>query len=130
MVASADPAIVSFDLQPPLRLVGAAARDPAGLEDWFATWDGPIACDFEIAEIMVGGDLAVAHGLTNLQGDKTGYGPIDSWFRSRFVLARRADGWRIVHAHHSYPMRMDGSNLVADDLKSWVIVPTREARAG
>ncbi|MFL9933740.1 hypothetical protein P0D88_32095 [Paraburkholderia sp. RL18-103-BIB-C] len=37
VVATTDPDIVSFDLQPPLRLIGAAARDPADLDGWLAT---------------------------------------------------------------------------------------------
>ncbi|MFL9933741.1 nuclear transport factor 2 family protein [Paraburkholderia sp. RL18-103-BIB-C] len=67
--------------------------------------------------IHMSGDLAVAHGLTNLRGDKKDQGLVDVWFRSSFVLVRRASGWRIVHEHHSFPMKMDGSNLVASDLK-------------
>ena len=117
VVAVTDPDIVSFDLQPPLRLIGAAARDPAELDAWLATWDGPISSRFTDPEIHMSGDLAVAHGLTNLQGDKKDHGPVDVWFRSSVVLARRTSGWRIVHEHHSFPMRMDGSNLVASDLK-------------
>ena len=33
---------VIFDLAPPLRLKGSDALDPKALEDWFATWAGPI----------------------------------------------------------------------------------------
>lgn len=117
VVAVTDPDIVSFDLQPPLRLIGAAARNPADLDAWLATWDGPISSRFTDPEILMNGDLAVAHGLTNLRGEKRGHGSVDVWFRSSVVLARRASGWRIVHEHHSFPMKMDGSNLVASDLK-------------
>ncbi|WP_193727987.1 YybH family protein [Paraburkholderia franconis] len=116
VVATTDPDIVSFDLQPPLRLTGAAARDPADLDAWLATWDGPITSRFTDPVIHMSGDLAVAHGLTNLRGDKKDQGSVDAWFRSSFVLVRRASGWRIVHEHHSFPMKMDGSNLVASDL--------------
>jgi ketosteroid isomerase-like protein len=117
VVAVTAPEIVSFDLQPPLRLIGAAARDPADLDAWLTTWDGPITSRFTDPVIHVSGDLAVAHGLTNLRGDKKDQGPVDVWFRSSVVLVRRASGWRIAHEHHSFPMRMDGSNLVASDLK-------------
>ena len=117
VVATTDADIVSFDLQPPLRLIGAAARDPADLDAWLATWHGPIISRFTDPVIHMSGDLAVAHGLTNLRGDKKNQGSVDVWFRSSFVLIRRASGWRIVHEHHSFPMKMDGSNLVASDLK-------------
>lgn len=117
VVAVTDPDIVSFDLQPPLRLTGAAARDPADLDAWLATWNAPISSRFTDPVILIDGDLAVAHGLTNLRGDKKDHGSVDTWFRSSVVLVRRASGWRIVHEHHSFPMKMDGSNLVASDLK-------------
>jgi ketosteroid isomerase-like protein len=116
-VATMDSEIVSFDLPPPLRLIGEAARNPADLDGWFATWNGPIESRFTDPVVLVSGNLAVAHGLTNLRGDKKGQGPVDAWFRSSFALVRRASGWRIVHEHHSFPMKMDGSNLVASDLK-------------
>ena len=117
VVAMTGSDIVSFELQPPLRLIGEAARNPADLDGWFATWNGPIESKFTDPVIQVSGNLAVAHGLTNLRGDKKGQGTVDAWFRSSFVLVRRALGWRIVHEHHSFPMKMDGSNLVANDLK-------------
>jgi ketosteroid isomerase-like protein len=117
VVAMMDSEIVSFDLPPPLRLIGEAARDPADLDGWFATWNGPIESKFTDPVVHLSGDLAVAHGLTNLKGAKKGQGSVDAWFRSSFVLVRRTLGWRIVHEHHSFPMKMDGSNLVANDLK-------------
>ena len=117
VVAMVDSEIVSFDLPPPLRVIGEAARDPADLDGWFATWNGPIENRFTDSVIQVSGNLGVAYGLTNLRGDKKGQGSVNSWFRSSFVLVRRTPGWRIVHEHHSFPMRMDGSNLVANDLK-------------
>src|SRR5438552_11068984 len=46
VVAMMDSEIVSFDLPPPLRLIGEAARDPADLDGWFATWNGPIESKF------------------------------------------------------------------------------------
>ena len=117
VVATIDSEIVSFDLPPPLRLIGEAARNPADLDGWFATWNGPIESRFTDPMVLVSGNLAVAHGLTNLRGDKKGQGKVDAWFRSSFVLVRRTTGWRIVHEHHSFPMKMDGSNTVASDLK-------------
>ena len=37
--------IVNFDLAPPLAYRGADALNPAGLREWFDTWDGPIGMD-------------------------------------------------------------------------------------
>jgi hypothetical protein len=33
-----------------------------------------------------------------------------------FVLSKSTKEWEIVHEHHSYPTRMDGSGLAAIDL--------------
>lgn len=109
--------IVSYDLQPPLQYEGAAARDTDGLRQWFATWNGPVRVEMPKPAVRVGDDLAVAHGLSRMRGDKKGGGNTDLWFRTTLILARRDGGWKIVHEHNSVPMKMDGSGLAALDLK-------------
>ena len=44
-VAGYAPGVVSFSLAPPLRYAGDEVRDPAWIEGWFQTWDGPIGYD-------------------------------------------------------------------------------------
>jgi ketosteroid isomerase-like protein len=83
VVATTDPDIVSFDLQPPLRLIGAVAR-PADLDAWLASWDGPITSRFTDPVIHMSGDLAVAHGPTNLRGDKKDQGSVNAWVPQQF----------------------------------------------
>jgi ketosteroid isomerase-like protein len=51
---------VQFDLAPPLRVAGA---DPKGLQDWFATWRGPIGYKIRDLHVTVGDDVAFCHGL-------------------------------------------------------------------
>ena len=109
--------VVVYDLPPPLTYEGAEARDAAALEDWFGTWDGPVTTQTPDPRIFIDGDLAVAFGLTRLQGDKKGEGPQDVWLRSTAVLRREETGWRIFHQHQSFPMMMDGSQKAAIDLK-------------
>src|SRR5690242_12961629 len=60
-VAHYAPEVVSFSLAPPLRYAGDEARDPAGLEGWFGTWDGPIGYDIGEPVIEAGDDVAFCH---------------------------------------------------------------------
>ena len=108
--------VVTFDLAPPLQLSGDAARDPSAMEEWLATWDGPVSVAMPDPTVVVEGDIAFAHGLSRMRGVKRGEGPLDLWYRSTLCLKRGADGWSLLHEHHSIPMKMDGSGRAATDL--------------
>lgn len=116
-VAHYAPEVVSFSLAPPLRYAGDEVRDPAGIEGWFETWDGPIGYDIGEPVIEAGDDVAFCHGLTHLTGTKTDGARVDLWFRSTVGLRRMAAGWQITHEHDSTPFYMDGSGRAATDLK-------------
>ena len=108
---------VIFDLAPPLRLKGSDALDPEALEDWFATWAGPIGLEHRDLDVTVAGDLAFAHGLLHLTGSRTSGEQTDVLVRQTFCLRRVNGAWRIVHEHASVPFYMDGSYRAAVDLK-------------
>ena len=116
-VAHLAPDVVSFSLAPPLRDAGDEVRDPAGIESWFQTWDGPIGYDIGEPVVEAGGDVAFCHGLTHMTGTKTDGERVDLWFRFTVGLRRTAAGWQIAHEHDSTPFYMDGSGLAATDLK-------------
>jgi PhnB protein len=116
-VAHLAPEVVSFGLAPPLRDAGDEARDPAGIEGWFGTWDGPIGYDIGDLVIEAGDDVAFCHGLTHMTGTKTDGEQVDLWFRSTVGLRRTAAGWQITHEHDSTPFYMDGSGRAATDLR-------------
>jgi ketosteroid isomerase-like protein len=116
-VAHYAPDVISYTLAPPLRYAGDEVRDPAGVEGWFQTWDGPIGYDIGERVVEVGGDVAFSHGLTHLTGTKTDGAQVDLWFRSTVGLRRTAAGWQITHEHESTPFYMDGSDRAALDLR-------------
>jgi PhnB protein len=116
-VAHYAPEAVSFSLAPPLRYAGDEARDPAGIEEWFRTWAGPIGYDIGELVIEAGDDVAFCHGLSHMTGTKTDGEQVDLWFRSTVGLHRAAAGWQITHDHESTPFYMDGSGRAATDLK-------------
>jgi ketosteroid isomerase-like protein len=114
---SFDPAIVRFDLAPPLQESGSTVLDPAGLQGWLDTWQNDIAFDIAKLSIAVAGDVAFCHCLNHLQGTRTDGEREDLWTRSTLGLRRKEGVWKIVHEHNSVPFYMDGSNRPAFDLQ-------------
>jgi uncharacterized protein YndB with AHSA1/START domain/ketosteroid isomerase-like protein len=105
---------VTYDLDPPLRHTG---KRPEATQQWFDTWDGPIALAMADLTVEIGGDVAFAYGLAHITGTKTNGAAIDLWIRCTAGL-RRVDGtWTIIHLHSSVPFYMDGSFKAAVDLK-------------
>ena len=104
--------LVCYSMAPPLIDAGGSA----GLEAWFATWDGPFAYEAGDVTVVAGGDVAFAHGLVHMSGRKTEGYVVDLWFRLTLGLKKTARGWKIAHEHHSVPFYMDGSFRAAVDL--------------
>jgi uncharacterized protein YndB with AHSA1/START domain/ketosteroid isomerase-like protein len=106
--------IVSYDLDPPLQHLGPGR---AGMQEWFDTWDGPIA--FAMADLTVetAGDVAFAYGLGHMTGTKKDGAAVDLWMRCSTGLRRSGGAWKITHQHASVPFYMDGSFKAAVDLK-------------
>lgn len=109
-----DPTIVSFDLAPPLKVVGV---DREGLEAWFKTWDGPIDYEVDDLHVAVSGDLAFAHSFIRIAGKKVDGGRSSVWARSTICLRKSGGRWLTVHVHNSVPFYMDGSVRAAVDLQ-------------
>ena len=111
------PDIVNFDLAPPLAQRGHEATDPAALQGWFDTWDGPIGITFDPFTVCTAGDLAFTFGFLHITGKRTDASLTDVWARFTICLERHEGKWHIVHEHQSFPTRMDGSEKSASDLK-------------
>ena len=109
--------VVAFDLAPPLRLGPDVMHDAAHLEEWFATWNGPIISEPAERTIVVDGDVAYAYGLQRMTGTKTDGEEVELWFRATACFRRDDGRWRITHMHNSVPFAMDGSDRALLDLK-------------
>jgi ketosteroid isomerase-like protein len=108
---------VTFDLAPPLRMEPDRTHDPAVLEEWFATWQGPIISEPHDLEVACGEDIAYAFGLRHMTGTKKDGEEVDLWFRATACLRSEDGRWRITHMHNSVPFAMDGSDTALLDLK-------------
>ena len=73
---------VTFDLAPPLHMEPDRTHDPAPLEEWFGTWQGPIVSEPHDLEVACGGDIAYAFGLQHMTGTKNDGEEVDLWFRA------------------------------------------------
>jgi ketosteroid isomerase-like protein len=108
------PNALAFDLAPPLQ----HRRDEIerGLRDWFTTWTTPIASETRDLTITADGEVAFAHSLNHMKGQRTDGTTTDVWFRATVCLRKLAGGWKIAHEHTSVPFYMDGSFRAAVDL--------------
>ena len=96
------PDIVSFDLTPPLRYVGADKKRRAWQEA-FATFPGPFAYEVRDLNVTTDGELALVHSLNHVNATLASGHVTDLWVRWTACF-RRIDGvWLVVHDHVSVP---------------------------
>jgi PhnB protein len=105
---------VRFFLATPLQATVPLKDD---LEDWFATWQGPIGYEIRDLKITASDDVAFSHSLSRYSGTKTDGEKPDVWFRDTLCFRKINGQWLITHAHESVPFYMDGSYKAAVDLK-------------
>ena len=110
------PDILVFDIAPPLQYKGADAYRK-NLEEWFATWEGPIECQIRDLSVTVGDDVAFSHSLNRIYGTRTTGEETDVWVRVTACHRKINGKWLITHEHVSVPFYMDGSYRAAVDLK-------------
>jgi ketosteroid isomerase-like protein len=108
------PDIVTFDVQGPLQRVGAEAK----LGNWaeaFAALQPPLGYEFRDLAIILGGDLAVAHGFGRLSGTlKNGTRSGGSWVRFTACLRKVGGKWLIVHDHASLPFDVQSGRALSN----------------
>jgi ketosteroid isomerase-like protein len=100
-LARVDADVVLFDVITPLRSRGVRTEQ-ARLEEWVASFEGPIG--YEMRDLVIATDdtVAFSHALHHYSG-KTRAGALDMWVRATTGY-RKSDGeWRITHEHQSTP---------------------------
>jgi ketosteroid isomerase-like protein len=105
------PNIVSFDIAPPLRYVGADNKRRASHEA-FAVFTGPF--DYEVRDLNVTthGELAFVHSVNHVSATLASGQVTDMWVRWTACF-RRIDGvWLVVHDHVSVPADLEHGQAV------------------
>ena len=100
------PGIVSFDLNPPLRYVGANNKRRAWQEA-FAAYTGAIACEIRELNITTRGELAFAHSLNHVSGTLAGGQVSEMWLRWTACFEQIDGMWQVVHDHVSVPADLE-----------------------
>jgi ketosteroid isomerase-like protein len=103
--SSIAPEYVLFDVIEPLRSRGANAASRRA-EEWFATFQGPIAYDILDLQITTGSGVGFSHSLNHVRGTRLDGNILDMWWRAT-VGYKKIDGeWRITHEHNSVPFNV------------------------
>lgn len=107
------PDIVSFDIVPPLRHVGAEAKRKNWV-DVFATYQPPLGYEFRDLTITVGDDVAFAHSLNRVSGTLRNGQRSETWLRWTACF-RKIDGtWLITHDQVSVPVDFASGRALLD----------------
>jgi PhnB protein len=87
------------------------------LEDWFASFRGPVGYEIRDLCITTGDEVAFCHSLNRISGTRTDGEETDVWTRATVCLCKIEGKWMVTHEHVSVPFYMDGSDRAALDLE-------------
>ena len=107
------PDLVSFDIVPPLRHVGAAAK----WQNWadvFAAYRRPLGYEVRDLTITLGGDVAFVYSLNRISGTLRNGNRTDMWLRWTGCFRKIDTDWFIVHDHVSVPLDMASGKALTD----------------
>lgn len=97
------PDLVSFDIVPPLRHLGAEAK----LKNWrdvFDAYRAPLGYEIEELVLAVADDVAFGRSLNRISGKLRNGEPSDYWVRWTTGFRKIGGDWVIVHDQVSVPM--------------------------
>src|SRR5262249_28307566 len=95
------PDLLSFDLTPPLRYVGADGKHRAW-QEIFASLSGPIAYEIRDLNVTANGELAFVSSLNHITTTLP-RGHIDMWLRWTACFRHIDGACLVVHHHVSVP---------------------------
>ncbi|MDQ3779565.1 MAG: nuclear transport factor 2 family protein [Chloroflexota bacterium] len=112
-MANVAPDVVSFDIVNPLRYRGAdAGRDR--LEEWFASFQGPIDYELRDLSIAAGDDVAFCYSLNRVSGTKLDGEKIVMWWRATVCYRKIRGRWLVTHEHSSVPFDVESGKASLD----------------
>jgi uncharacterized protein (TIGR02246 family) len=105
--------VVSFDIVPPLRYVGAEAFRKVW-EEVFFVYQGPIDYEIHDLTITVGDEVAFTHSLNRISGTLNTGQKTDLWLRVTACFRKINGKWLIVHHQNSVPVDLKTGRAVLD----------------
>ena len=107
------PDIVSFDLGPPLRHVGAEAKRKNWV-DAFAMYQRPLGYEMRELTITVGDDVAFVHSLNRISGTLRNGQRSELWLRWTACFRKIDGAWLIAHDQVSVPVDFASGRALLD----------------
>jgi uncharacterized protein (TIGR02246 family) len=107
------PDIVSFDIVPPLRHVGAEAKRQQWV-DAFAMYEPPLGYEFRDVTVTVGDDVAFADSLNWISGTLQTGQRSEFWVRWTACFRKIDGNWLIAHDHVSVPVDFGSGRALLD----------------
>lgn len=107
------PNIVSFDIQPPLRHLGAETK----WQNWelvFEAFELPLEYEVRDLTVLVDGDLAVVYSLNHMNAALKVGPKIDYWLRWTSAWQKMDGQWLIVHDQVSVPTNFEDGTAAMD----------------
>ncbi|MEU4680379.1 nuclear transport factor 2 family protein [Micromonospora sp. NPDC023737] len=107
------PDVVSFDIEPPLRHVGTAAK----LAAWTRVFEFFDRLAYEVRDLtlVVGDDVAFGYGYARTSGTlRNGTATDGMWVRITYCFQRIDGDWLITHDHVSVPLDIASGKGVVD----------------
>ncbi|MEO8973827.1 MAG: nuclear transport factor 2 family protein [Ktedonobacteraceae bacterium] len=105
--------VVSFDIVPPLRYMGADEFRKVW-EETFLVYQGPINYEVHDLNITVGDDIAFTHSLNRIRGTMNNGQKTDLWLRWTACFRKINGKWLIVHHQNSVPVDLENGKAVLD----------------
>jgi len=105
--------VVTFDIVPPLRHIGADALRKLW-EEVFSVYQGPIYYEIHDLNITVGDDVAFIHSLNRINGTLNTGQKTDLWLRWTAGFRKINGKWLIVLNHNSVPADLAHGKAVLD----------------
>ncbi len=105
--------VVTFDIVPPLRYLGAEALRKLW-EEVFSVYHGPIGYEIHDLTITVGDDVAFTHSLNRISGTMTTGQQTALWLRWTACFRKINGKWLIVHHQNSVPVDLEHGKAVLD----------------
>src|SRR5438094_45245 len=103
--------VVTFDIVPPLRYIGADAFRKVW-EETFSSFQGPIGYEIHDLSITVGDDVAFTHSLNRISGTMNTGQKTNLWLRWTACFRKINGKWLIVHHQNSVPVDLQTGRAV------------------